>query len=153
MLEAKKQLEDPTLQKHEIISLYEVTINENPLVHPRTRQRIMEKMDDPAIQRQYFCSWSANTDQLFKTKNINQFPDINKQGYLILGIDPARLADRSGYSLHYVFNHKITTILSGEVPKAHKQKWELQALFYKKMIEKYKPMLLDSKHFIVVMDV
>jgi len=75
MIEAKKQLEDPTTNKYEKISLYEVTIEKNPLVHPKIRKRIMDKRDEPAIQRQYFCSWSANTDQLFKPKIITQLPD------------------------------------------------------------------------------
>jgi hypothetical protein len=59
MIEAKKQIETNTSNPYETISLYEVTINDNPLVHPKTRERIMAKIKEPAIQRQYFCSWSS----------------------------------------------------------------------------------------------
>lgn len=152
MIEAKKQQENPELSKFERISLYRVTIDKNPLVHPRTRARIMEKIDDPAIQRQYFCNWSSWSDNLFQPVKINNFPQINRVWYLVLWIDPARLADRSWYSLNYVFNNKVTTIISWEVPKNFKKKWELQALFYKKMIEKYKTMV-NNNNFIIVMDI
>ena len=168
MIEAKKQKEDPTINPYEKISLYEVTIEKNPLVHPRTRKRIMAKKHEPAIQRQYFCSWNSWVDNLFQPKYINSIHDLldpnnkkhyNLGWYLVLWIDPARLADRSGYALNYVLNWKVTTIISWEVPMQYKKKWELQASFYKKMIEKIQAQInphknkKQEKHFMTVMDV
>jgi len=79
-MEAKKQEQNPN--PHEVISLYKVSILDNPLVHPRTRERIMEKKDDPAIQRQYFNNWSASSDELFKPNVIDEIHDIKNPNYL-----------------------------------------------------------------------
>ena len=157
MIEAKKQKEDPILSPYEIISLYEIDITQNPLVHPKTREKIMAKQHDPSIQRQYFCSWKSGWDNLFQPHLTNQSPfhnktTLNPNAYLVIWLDPARLQDRSAYSINYVFNNKITTISSWEVPKSHKIKWELQAIFYKKMLEKLETQIPKSR-IVTVMDV
>ena len=59
IIEAKKQREDPTISPYEKISLYTITIEQNPLVHPQTRAKVISKRNDPAIRRQYFCDWSS----------------------------------------------------------------------------------------------
>jgi len=161
LIQAKKQehLTTPEIikQKLDIISVYNVDITQNPLVHPRTRTKIMNKQHDPHIQRQYFCNWSANDDELFQPPTTNIYPISSQQpnssstpsqttsiptnAYIVLWIDPARLADRSAYSLLYIYNNKITQIFSGEIPKSMKKKWKLQAIFYNKLKEKFSTLL------------
>ena len=154
MIEAKKQIETNTSNPYETISLYEVTIDDNPLVHPKTRERIMAKIKEPAIQRQYFCSWSSGWDNLFNPKivdNINWL--LNKNWYLVLGIDPARLQDRSGYAVNFVYNNKVTLISSWEVPKQFKKQWQTQVIFYKTLKEKILSIIDDPSKLVTVMDV
>lgn len=159
IMEAKRQTEDMDINIFERISLYTVSIMDNPLVEPAFKQKILDNRNDPAIQRQYFNNWSSNTEALFQPKRIRVFPNINPNWYIVLAIDPARLKDRSWYSLTYVINNKATVILSWQVPPYYKKKWELQSLYFSKIIEKYKQILWVSKewknetHFITVMDV
>ena len=118
--------------------LYEIDITKNIFVDPETRADIMANRDKPSIRRQYFCEWNSDEELLFQPIKIDNFPILTNAWIFVLWIDPARKRDRSWYSLHYVYNWKITTILSWFVPDSHKKRWELQALYYKNLQESYK---------------
>lgn len=65
-------------------------------------------------------------------------------------MDPARLKDRSAYSIHYAFNGKITQLVSGEVPSNFKNSWQTQADWHLQNINKAKQI---TKNFITVIDI
>lgn len=118
-------------------NLYEIDITKNIFVDPETRADIMANREKPSIRRQYFCEWNSDEELLFQPLKTSIFPFLNPNWIFVLWIDPARKKDRSWYSLHYVYQKKVTTILSWFVPDSHKSKWELQALFYKNLQTQY----------------
>lgn len=119
-------------------SLYDVDITQNPFIHPKKRAEIMARRDEPSIRRQYFCEWNDGWDQLFEFQKTPEFPILSQDWYFVLGKDPARLRDRSWYSLVYVYNWKAIIISSWYVPESHKKDWWLQAKFYLDLINNYK---------------
>lgn len=118
-------------------SLYNVDITMNPFIDPETRANVMARRDEPWMRRQYFCEWNDWWDQLFEFQKIAEFPILSPDWFFVLGKDPARLRDRSGYSLIYIYNWKATIIASWYVPDSHKKDWWLQAKFYLNLIENY----------------
>jgi hypothetical protein len=124
--------------KYESWKYYKISADENPLLHPSKRKWINANRDKPSVRREYFNEWWDIGDNLFHIKRAKEFPlfDI-ENNFFVLGIDPARLNDRSGYSLLHVWATKITIIQSWFVPDSHKSKWELQRKFYSSLIEWY----------------
>ena len=116
--------------------LITVSADSNPLIHPLERKEIYDNKDSPAIQRQYFNVWWKLSDSLFSPVYIqpqefyDQHNPSTMTSFLLYGIDPARRADRSGWSLTYVEDGVATTIISGEVPPNLKVDWENQAQFH-----------------------
>ena len=132
-------------------SLYDVDITMNPFIHPKKRAEIMARKDEPWIRRQYFCDWNDWWDSLFDIQHATEFPELLKQWFFVLWKDPARIHDRSWYTLIYVYNWKATIIQSWFVPDSHKKDWSLQAKFYKELILKYTKQ--DYKNWYNWMDV
>ena len=87
-----------------------VTAEDDPLIEPRILQSIRENRDDPAIQRQYYNRWGKLSDSSFSLKvhSLADIPSLNQQGYIIYGIDPARLKDRSAFCIMYAFDVKLS---------------------------------------------
>jgi len=97
----------------EVASYYKISADENPFLHPRTRANINRRRTEPAIMRQYFNSWGDIGDNLFHITETDVFPALNiEDNFFVFGIDPARMNDRSGNSLLYVQQNKITIIQS-----------------------------------------
>lgn len=132
-------------------SLYNVDITMNPFIDPETRAYVMARKDDPAIRRQWFCEWNDGWDQLFNIPKSTDFPILSSEWYFVLWKDPARLRDRSGYSLIYVHEWTANIITSWYVPDHYKKDWWLQAKFYKDLIENY--IKKDFKNWYNVIDV
>jgi hypothetical protein len=89
--------------------LITVSADNNPLIHPLERTEIYTNKDSPAIQRQYFNVWGKLSDSLFQPQYIQPqdfFTTSNEPStitaHLLYGIDPARRADRSGWSVTIV---------------------------------------------------
>jgi len=118
-------------------SFYEIKVQDQPFTHPDKRAKVMARQHEPRIQREWFCNLNSDTEQLFKLEEAEVFPPQTDDYFYVFGIDPARKKDRSWYSLHQVWKGKVTTILSGFVPDAFKKDWNLQAVFFKKLLENY----------------
>jgi len=128
-------------------SYYKVSVDNNPFIHPKKRKYIEAHKHEPAIRRQYYNEWGDVGDSLFSIKpsticpTPNLSPDSNN--FLVIWIDPARMNDRSAFSIIYCYydheeqRHQATIIFSGQVPDTHKKDWNLQALFYKSLIQKW----------------
>lgn len=83
-----------------------MSADNNPLIHPLERHEIYANKESPAIQRQYFNVWGKLSDSLFQPQYIQPEEFFMKDNepsimtsYLLYGIDPARRADRSGWSI------------------------------------------------------
>lgn len=47
-----------------------VSVDENPLTHPKKRASIQTRKNEPAIQRQYYNRWGKMEDSLFNPTTI-----------------------------------------------------------------------------------
>lgn len=56
-----------------------VSVDENPLTHPKKRASIQTRKNEPAIQRQYYNRWGKMEDSLFNPTTI---PLTNFQKYI-----------------------------------------------------------------------
>lgn len=130
-------------------SFYEVDVTKNPFIAPKKRAYIMANKHDYAIRRQWFCEWSDGSDWLFPFKKCFKVPENTSQWYLVMGIDPARINDRSSYDLNYVYEWKAYSLYSWFVPDVFKKDWWLQAKFYVDMIKTFK----DNPNFYIGMDI
>ena len=130
-------------------SFYEIKITDQPFTHPKVRDKVMSRKDIPRIQRERFCNLNTDVDTLFKIPKANSFPPQSNQYFYVMWIDPARLWDRSWYSITQIGNWKVTVIQSWFVPDTHKSKWELQALYFKKILQS----LPQEANITTVMDV
>ena len=126
-------------------SFYEIKLTDQPFAHPKIRAKIMKRLDNPIVQRERFCNFAANVDALFNIEKATSFPIQNSSSYYVLWIDPARLKDRSWYSILQICNWKIYVVESWFVPNTHKKDWKLQWLFFKKIVERF-------ENIITVMD-
>lgn len=129
-----------------------VTADDNPLIEPKILQHIHEHKDDPAIQRQYYNRWGKAADSQFSltTHKLSDIPTLNLNGFIIYAMDPARLKDRSAYTIFYAFDGHIVTLKSGEVPAHQKTSWESQADFHLRNLETLKQ---TYKNVITAIDV
>lgn len=119
-------------------SYYEIKLPDHPFTDPETREEMMNRQDEPRIQREWFCNLMTESEQLFKPTISKQYPlQSDNSHFYTLTIDPARLWDRSWYVINQIWNGKVSTILSGFVPDSHKKDWTLQASFFKKIITNY----------------
>lgn len=119
-------------------SYYEIKLQDQPFTDPDTREEMMSRQDEPRIQREWFCNLTTESEQLFKPTISKQYPlQSDNNHFYTLTIDPARLWDRSWYTINQIWNWKVSTILSGFVPDSHKKDWTLQASFFKKIIQNY----------------
>lgn len=102
-----------------------VSADDNPLIHPLERREINDNKDKPSIQRQYFNKWGKGSDSTFNPQTVSIFeaPKLHPSGHIILGIDPARKNDRSGYVYAHVYDGKVTIVSSGDVPALSKIDW------------------------------
>ena len=120
-----------------------VSVDENPLTHPKKRASIQARKNEPAIQRQYYNRWGKMEDSLFNPTTI---PLTNFQKYIphprfataVLWIDPARTADHSGYSINVTYQGKTVTVESWFVPPSIQSSWIYQANFFKNIITRLK---------------
>ena len=108
-----------------------VSAYDNPLIHPLERKEIMDRIDSPAIQRQYFNRWGKWSDSLLSppTTSLSNLPPLSPEGHIIHTLDPARQKDRSGYAIWHALNNHLTIIVSDEVPIELKADWSTQAQF------------------------
>lgn len=129
-----------------------VTADDNPLIEPKILQAIHDNIDDPSIQRQYYNKWWKLWDSQFaiKTHSMSEMPTLKPDWYIIYGIDPARLKDRSSYCIMYAFWWVLVTLKSWEVPVNQKVSWETQAEFHIRQIESIKT---KYKNIVTVIDV
>ena len=149
-------------------SYYKVSVDNNPFIHPKKRQFILTHKNEPAIRRQYYNEWGDVGDSLFSIKQSNTCPTPNisqdTNNFIVLWIDPARMNDRSAFSIIYCHyseeeeRHKATIIFSGQVPETHKKDWNLQAVYYKTLIQKWyqqsqQSTTQQSSNWYTVMDV
>lgn len=120
-----------------------VSVDENPLTHPKKRASIQARKNEPAIQRQYYNRWGKMEDSLFNPTTI---PIALFQKYIphprfataVLGIDPARSADHSGYSINVTYQGKTVTVESWFVPPSIQSSWIYQANFFKNILTRLK---------------
>lgn len=47
-----------------------VSVDENPMTHPKKRAQIHARQSEPAIRRQYYNVWGKMEDALFNPKQI-----------------------------------------------------------------------------------
>mgnify|MGYP006052881847 FL=1 len=129
-----------------------VSADENPLIHPLERREINDNRDKPSIQRQYFNKWGKWADSSFNPQAVSIFdmPKLNQSGHIILGLDPARKNDRSGYLYAHAYDNKVTVVSSWDVPALSKVDWWNQVKFHNNHIPKYTD---GFKSFSTVMDV
>lgn len=130
-------------------SFYEIKITDQPFTHPKQREKVMSQKDIPRIQRERFCNLNTDVDTLFKIPKAQSFPIQSNQYFYVMWIDPARLWDRSWFSITQIGEWKVTVIQSWFVPDTHKSKWELQALYFKKILQT----LPQDANITTVMDV
>lgn len=129
-----------------------VSADDNPLIHPLERREINDNKDKPSIQRQYFNKWGKGSDSTFNPWQTSIFDaqKLHPSGHIILGIDPARKNDRSGYVYAHVYDGKVTIVSSGDVPALSKIDWWNQVKWHNNNIPKFTE---GFKSFSTVMDV
>jgi len=129
-----------------------VSADNNPLIHPLERREINDNREKPSIQRQYFNKWGKWSDSSFNPPTISMFemPKLSSNGHIIMGIDPARKNDRSGYLYAHAYDNKVVIVASGDVPALSKIDWWNQVKYHKNHIPKYTD---GFKWFSTVMDV
>lgn len=117
-----------------------VSAYDNPLIHPLERKEIMDRLDSPAIQRQYMNKWGKWEDSLMSppTKSINNLPPPSTEGHIIHTLDPARQKDRSAYAIGHCLDNHLTVLVSDEVPAELKADWNTQAQFQLKQSTHFK---------------
>lgn len=93
-----------------------ISADENPMIHPKNRSSIESRKHLPTIQREYYNRWGKLDDALFNPKTIpsTEIPrfiplHLLDEAIPVLGIDPARTSDRSGYSLSLTHNNVTIT--------------------------------------------
>jgi len=134
------------------IYVQQVTLDDNPLVDPKTRERIMMRLKNPnsyaRTMREYFCKWGGNDEKIFYPE-IEEWamPDYSK--IAVLGIDPARKQDNSAFTVLEVGSGKARSVLSAIVPDSHKNSWQTQAQFF---LDLQKSVLSKYKQFVVAID-
>lgn len=116
--------------------IIDVDILRNPMAHPNKVQSVLARKSEPNIRREYFNEWGAGADKLFNPLIIPSYTP-NPTNSLIIAIDPARKQDRSAFALLECGNGKITSILSDIVPDSHKYDWQLQAVYFKELIQRF----------------
>lgn len=116
--------------------IIDVDVLHNPMAHPNKVQSVLARRNEPSIRREYFNEWGAGADKLFSPTIITSHTP-NPTNSLIIAIDPARKQDRSAFTLLECGNGHITSILSDIVPDTHKFDWQLQAVFFKDLIQRF----------------
>lgn len=134
-------------------SYYEIKLPDQPFADPDTREEMMKRQDEPRVQRERFCNLTTDVELLFQPKLSTSFPQIQNSVFLVIWIDPARKWDRSWYIVFSIQNWKAYSIESWFIPDTFKSDWKLQAVYLKKIknkyIEKYKN-LNDDNIFTVI---
>lgn len=120
-----------------------VSVDENPLTHPKKRASIQARKNEPAIQRQYYNRWGKMEDSLFNPTTVpltyfQKYIPHPKFATAVLGIDPARSADHSGYSVNVTYQGKTVTVESWFVPPSIQSSWIYQANFFKNILQRLK---------------
>lgn len=96
-----KQKDSPLTAKY-----IKFSINENPLASPAKRADILLHANDPDIQREFFNVWGKLGDSLLSPNIVPTtiLTDLSPHGIILIGIDPARKQDRSGYTVAHILN-------------------------------------------------
>ena len=132
-----------------------VSVDENPMTHPKKRAQIHARQSEPAIRRQYYNVWGKMEDALFNPKQI-LLPALHthipfpEHATVVLWIDPARTADHSGYSITAVYNNSAVQVESWFVPESIQSSWIYQANFFNTILQRLKETYSNA---ITVMDV
>ncbi len=130
---------------------YKVSADQNPFIHPKRRAWIEKHRDEPSVRRQYFNEWGDAGDSLFSLPEAEFVPNVDfSRSIGVLAIDPARIKDRSGWSLHILTPNRVTVLVSGFVPDTHKKDWNRQAEFFTELIAKYTRNIRDPQLFVVM---
>lgn len=96
-----KQKDSPLTAKY-----IKFSINENPLASPAKRADILMHASDPDIQREFFNVWGKLGDSLLSPTIVPTtiLTGLSQHGIILIGIDPARKQDRSGYTVAHILN-------------------------------------------------
>lgn len=132
---------DPSAHPH--TSVYTVDWTKNPFVSPTVRDRILANPDDPSIRRQYCCDWNSEGQKLFNAPVTSSLPfdpfDPPANVHTVLALDPARVHDRSAYTILSCSQELALASHSSFVPDEFKAEWKTQASFYLSLISRFSP--------------